>query len=101
MDEKGRKTCRPTGINVHGVMFGLIRLHSKDAICRHQYCNVIVGGKCPICTYCTDNHDSVSNHIRMHWRMGLVCSFCKYIDVTVNSMLGHGQAIHAVEYLKK
>ena len=77
VDEKGWKTCKPTGMNVHGVTFGLIRLHAKDAICRHQYCNIIVGGKCPICAYCTDNHDSVNNHIRMHWRMGLVCMFLR------------------------
>ena len=96
MDKKGRKTHKPTGMNVHGMTFGLIRLHSKDTICQHQYCNIIVGGKCPICAYCTDNHD-----IRTHWRMGLVCLFCKYINVTMNGMLGHGQAIHAIEYLKK
>ena len=101
VDEKGLKTCKPTGMNIHGMMFGFIRLHAKDAICQHQYCNIIVGGKCPICAYCTDNHDSVNNHIRTHWRMGLVCTFCEYINVTMNGMLGHGQAIHAVEYLKK
>ena len=101
VDEKGQRTCKPTGMNVHGVTFGLIRLHSKDTTCRHQYCNVIVGGKCPICTYCTDNHDSVNNHIHMHWCMGLMCLFCEYINVTMNGMFGHGQAIHTVEYLKK
>ena len=101
MDEKGWKTRKTTGMNVHGVTFSLIKLHTKDAIYRHQYCNVIVGGKCPICAYCTDNHDLVNNHIRMHWRMGLMCTFCEYINVTMNGMLGHGQAIHAVKYLKK
>ena len=101
MDEKGLQMRKPTGMNIHGVTFGLIRLHDKDVICRHQYRNVIVGGKCPICTYCTDNHDSVNNHIRMHWRMGLVCAFCEYVDITMNGMLGHGQAIHGIEYLKK
>ena len=94
VDEQGRKTRHPRGMNVHGITFGLIRLHEKDAICQHQYHNVVVGGKCPICAYCTDNHDSVNNHIRMHWRMGLVCSFCEHIDVNMNGMLGHGQAIH-------
>ena len=101
MDEKGLQTRKPTGMNIHGMTFGLIRLHDKDAICRHQYKNVIIDGKCPICTYCTNNHDSVNNHICMHWRMGLVCAFCEYVDITMNGMLGHGQAIHGVEYLKK
>ena len=101
VDEKGRRTRKPTGMNRHGMTFGLIRLHAKDAICRHQYCNVIVGGKCPICAYCTNNHDSVNNHIRTHWRMGLVCAFCEYIDITMNGMLGHSQAFHTIEYLKK
>ena len=84
VDEQGQKTCHPRGMNVHSITFGLIRLHEKNAICQHQYHNVVVGGKCPICAYCTDNHDSVNNHIRMHWCMGLVCSFCEYIDVTMN-----------------
>ena len=101
VDEQGRKTCQPRGMNVHGITFGLIWLHEKDAICQYQYHNIIAGGKCPICAYCTDNHDSVNNHIRTHWCMGLVCSFYKYIDATMNGTLGHGQAIHAVEYLKK
>ena len=101
VDEKGLWMCKPTGMNIHGVTFSLICLHDKDAICWHQYRNVIVGGKCPICAYCTDNHDSVNNHIRTHWRMGLVCAFCEYVDITMNGMLGHSQAIHGVEYLKK
>ena len=101
VDETGRRTRKPTGMNIHGVTFGLIRLHDKDTICRHQYRNVIVSGKCPICAYCTDNHDLVNNHICTHWRMGLVCMFCKYVDTTMNGMLGHGQAIHSIKYLKK
>ena len=101
VDEKGLQMHKPTGINIHGMTFGLIHLHDKDTICRHQYKNMIVGGKCPICAYCTDNHDSVNNHIHMHWRMGLVCTFCEYVDITMNGMLGHGQAIHGIEYLKK
>ena len=101
VDEKGLRTCKPTGMNIHGMTFGLIRLHDKDAICRHQYRNVIVSGKCPICAYCTNNHDSVNNHICTHWRMGLICAFCEYVDITMNGMLGHSQAIHGVEYLKK
>ena len=101
VDEQGQKTCHPRGMNMHSITFSLIRLHEKDAICQHQYHNVVVGRKCLICAYCTDNHDSVNNHIHMHWCMGLVCSFCKYIDVTMNGMLGHGKAIHAVEYLRK
>ena len=32
VDEKGWKTHKPTGMNVHGVTFSLIQLHSKDAI---------------------------------------------------------------------
>ena len=101
VDEKGLRTRKPTGMNIHGVTFGLIWLYDKDAICRHQYRKVIVGGKCPICAYCTDNHNSVNNHIRTHWHMGLICVFCEYVDITMNGMLGHGQAIHGVEYLKK
>ena len=101
VDKQGRKTHHPRGMNMHGITFGLIQLHEKNAICQHQYHNVVVGGKCPICAFGTDNHDSVNNHIRMHWCMGLVCLFCKYIDVTMNGMLGHDQAIHAVEYLRK
>ena len=101
VDEKGLQMHKPTGINIHGMTFGLIHLHDKDTICRHQYKNMIVSGKCPICAYCTDNHDSVNNHIHMHWRMGLVCTFCEYVDITMNGMLGHGQAIHGIEYLKK
>ena len=71
VDKTGQRTRKPTGMNIHGMTFGLIQLHDKDAICRHQYRNVIISGKCPICTYCTDNHDSVNNHIRMHWHMGV------------------------------
>ena len=37
VDEKGLRTCKPTGMNIHDVTFGLICLHDKDAICRHQY----------------------------------------------------------------
>ena len=101
VDEKGLRTHKPTGMNIHSMTFGLIRLHDKDAICWHQYWNVIVSWKCPICAYCTDNHVSVSNHIHMHWHMGLMCAFCEYVDITMNGMLGHGQAIHGIEYLKK
>ena len=101
VDEKGLRMRKPTRINIHSVTFSLICLHDKDAICRHQYKNVIVSGKCPICAYCTNNHDSVNNHIRTHWHMGLVCAFCEYVNITMNGMLGHSQALHGVEYLKK
>ena len=97
VDHKGKQQRVLEGDPGCAVTFGLLKLHAKEVICRHQQDSVTISGQCPICVYYADNHDSVNNHIRLHYRMGLICTFCYHIKVSMGGMVTHGEDDHTID----
>ena len=96
VDNQGNATQMLKDDHAQSVCFGLVKIHKRSAICRHQESNVKVLGQCGICAYTADNHDSVNNHIRMHYRMGLIFSFCYRIELTMEAMVVHGDEVRVI-----
>ena len=96
IDNKGEWQRVLEGDSRCTVTFRLLKLHSKDVICRHQRGGVKISGQCPICVYYADNHNSVNNHIRSHYRIWLICTFCYHMEVSMEGMITHGEDIHSI-----
>ena len=79
------------------VMMGLMKLHKKDAISRHQKHGMDGKSVCPFCPLVLSNHESVNNHVRCHWQMALMCGLCSRIEVDCNAMICHGRQKHFLE----
>ena len=90
------------GIAAKQSMFGLTKLHRPEAISRREKTikpfgkpvKVLSKSQCPVCSYVTDNHDSINNHIRAHWRLALLCGICLRIYPTASAMTSHGRDEH-------
>ena len=96
MDHKGEQQRVLEGDPGCTITFRLLKLHAKEVICWHQQDSMTIGGQCPICIYYANNHDFVNNHIRSHYQMGLICTFCYHIEVRMGGMVAHGEDNHAV-----
>ena len=90
VNESGRYSNCLTGDEYRREMVGLVTLHKRAAIYRRQVNNVR-GCYCPFCNYVGSYHIAINNHIRSHWRLGLLCSFlgCFQPRVEADAMLAH------------
>ena len=85
-------------------MLGLYSIHKHEALKRRYASSDISGGKaietryCPLCRYDTTSSDSLNNHIRSHYEMGLRCGFlgCEFMAVSAEKMWKHGKEVHGI-----
>ena len=79
------------------VVLGLSKLHRNKAISRRQERDVDGGSICAFCCLCFSNHESANNHIRVHWRMALMCALCSRVEVDAHEMIHHGCEEHGLQ----
>ena len=66
------------------VVLGLAKLHKKEAISHRQEKGMDRGSICSFCCLTFSNHESVNNHVRVHWQLALMCTLCSHIEVDVH-----------------
>ena len=79
------------------VVLGLAKLHKKKAISRWQEKGVDGGSICSFCCLSFSNHESVNNHVRVHWRLALMCALCSHVEVDAHEMIRHGRDEHGLQ----
>ena len=106
VNDHGVVTIPLKGIAAKQIMFGLTKIHKPEAISRREKTiklfgksvKVTLGSQCPACTYSADNHDSINNHVRAHWRIVLLCGICLRVEPTTSGMLSHGKEEHHLNF---
>ena len=58
---------------------GTARLHGKPLPIKVSH------GYCPMCSYASENHRTLNNHVRLHFRMTMVCGFPDCWEVCHNA----------------
>ena len=79
------------------VVLGVSKLHRNKAISRWQEKGVDRGSICAFCCLSFFNHESANNHIRVHWRMVLMCALCSRVEVDAHEMIRHGREKHGLQ----
>ena len=79
------------------VVLGLAKLHKPKAISRRQENKIDGGSICAWCSLSLSNHESANNHIRVHWRMALMCAICSHVEVNAHEMILHGRDEHGLQ----
>ena len=79
------------------VVLGLTKLHKKEAISHQQEKGVDGGSICSFCCLSFSKHESVNNHVRVHWRLALMCALCSRVEVDVHEMICHGRDEHGLQ----
>ena len=92
--QQGEPLECPYGDTGSWVMLGLLRLHTKDAFRQHQKSDIDKKTICPFCVLSIGNHESVKNHIRAHWCLGLMCGKCFWVELTCKGMVAHTKEAH-------
>ena len=58
-------------------------------------------GYCPLCPYASQNHRTLNNHVRMHFRITMACGMpdCWYVTHSADSMWKHAtkHGLHIAE----
>ena len=89
--------AKMTGDEYKRVVLGLSKLHKNKAISHRQEKNVDGGSICAFCCLLFSNHESVNNHLRVHWRMALMCALCSRVEVDAHEMIKHGRDKHGLQ----
>ena len=87
------------GFGCPGTM-GLWDLHSSDALNRAKMqlpSGSIDANFCPCCAFYSTNNETLSNHVRKHYGMGLTCHSDGFTTASVAAMKGHMETEHGYE----
>ena len=89
----------PDGFGCPGTM-GLWDLHSSDALSRAKM--QLASGRvdtnfCPMCLFWSTNNETLNNHVRKHYKMGLTCHSDGFMTASVATMKAHMEAEHGYE----
>ena len=79
---------------------GLWDLHSSDALSpvKMQLSNGLVDVNfCPLCFFFSMNNNTLNNHIRKHYKMGLTCRADGFTMASVGAMKTHMETKHGYE----
>ena len=79
---------------------GLWDLHSSDALNRAKMqlpSGSIDANFCPCCTFYSTNNETLNNHVRKHYGMGLTCRSDGFTMASVAAMKGHMETEHGYE----
>ena len=86
----------PDGFGHPGTM-GLWDLHSTEALSRAKMqlaSSLVDVNFCPLCTFWSMNNETLNNHIRKHYRMGLTCRADGFTTASVAAIKAHMETEH-------
>ena len=86
----------PDGFGHPGTM-GLWDLHSSDALswARLQLKSGVMDVNfCPVCAFWSTNNETLNNHVRKHYKMGLTCWADSFMTASVAVMKSHMEMEH-------
>ena len=84
----------------HPGTMGLWDLHSSDALswAKMQLVSSRVDTNfCPMCLFWSMNNETLNNHVRKHYKMGLTCHSDSFTMASVAAMKAHMEAKHGYE----
>ena len=87
------------GFGCPGTM-GLWDLHSSDALSRAKMqlpISSVDANFCPCCTFFSTNNETLNNHVRKHYGMGLTCRADRFMTASVDTMKAHMESEHGYE----
>ena len=79
---------------------GLWDLHSSDALNQAKMqlpSGSIDANFCPCCAFYSTNNETLNNHVRKHYGMGLTCRSDGFTTASVAAMKGHMETEHGYE----
>ena len=83
------------------LMVGLYNVHQYDAISKENVQRMedpkaTALGYCATCSYASGNHQSINNHLRVHYRLLLECGHgcCTFVSADCKEMYRHGISKH-------
>ena len=81
-------------------MMGLWDLHSSDALSRVKM--QLASGRVdanfyPMCLFWSTNNETLNNHVRKHYKIGLTCHVDGFTTASVAAMKAHMEAEHGYE----
>ena len=79
---------------------GLWDLHSSNALNRAKMqlpSSSIDTNFCPCCAFYSTNNETLNNHVRKHYGMGLTCRSDGFMMASVAAMKGHMETEHRYE----
>ena len=78
-------------------MMGLWDLNSSDALSRAKMqlpSSTIDANFCPCCAFYSTNNETLNNHVRKHYGMGLTCWSDGFTTASMAAMKGHMETEH-------
>ena len=84
----------------HPGMMGLWDLHSTDALNRAKMqlaSGCVDANFCPLCAFWSMNNETLNNHVRKHYKMGLTCRSDGFTTASVGTMKVHMETEHGYE----
>ena len=79
---------------------GLWDLHSSDALSRAKMqlpSGAVDANFCPLCAFRSTNNETLNNHVRKHYKMGLTCRADGFTMASVAAMKAHMESEHGYE----
>ena len=86
----------PDGFGYPGTM-GLWDLHSMNALSRAKMqlqSGLVDANFCPLCSFWSTNNETLNNHVRKHYRMGLTCRADRFTMASMAAMKAHMEMEH-------
>ena len=84
----------------HPGMMGLWDLHSSEALnwAKMQLPSGSIDANfCPCCAFYSTNNETLNNHVRKHYGMGLTCQSDGFMTASIAAMKGHMETEHGYE----
>ena len=79
---------------------GLWDLHSTDALnqAKMQLASSHMDANfCPLCAFWSTNNETLNNHVRKHYKMGLTCRSDGFMTASMAAMKAHMETKHGYE----
>ena len=79
---------------------GLWDLHSSNALSRVKMqlpSGTVDANFCPCCAFWSTNNETLNNHVRKHYKMGLTCQADGFTTASVAAMKAHMESEHGYE----
>ena len=86
----------PNGFGCPGTM-GLWDLHSTNTLSRAKMqlqSGLVDTNFCPLCSFWATNNETLNNHVRKHYRMGLTCHADGFTMASMATMKAHMETEH-------
>ena len=86
----------PDGFGHPGTM-GLWDLHSMNTLSRVKMqlqSGLVDANFCPLCSFWSTNNETLNNHVRKHYRMGLTCRADGFTTASMAAMKAHMETEH-------